>query len=47
MEGYVQTNIRIRKSLKKELKFLSLEKDITFQELVNQILSENIDKYKN
>ena len=43
---YVQTNIRLDKSLKKQLKFICLERDMTFQDLVNQIISENIDKYK-
>ena len=42
----VQTNIRLPRSLRMQLKLIALENDTSLQDVVTQILSENIERYK-
>lgn len=42
----VQLNVRVPFELRKDIKLIALQNDMSVQDVVAQILSENIERYK-
>lgn len=42
----VQFNVRIPFEMKKDLKLIALQNDMSVQDVMNKILAENIERYK-